>query len=101
MLILGAVILAVAAVAGLAINRYDAFLRLQPRVCVEGMPDRQFIVTAIAAPLWLLFVLTTIGEGWAQLENRRAGRATRWSYFGLFLALASALGLLVLSGLAC
>lgn len=84
-----------------AVERHDDFLRLRPLICEQGIADRKFFLVAVIAPPWLLFVLTTLGELWGQLEQWRAGRATRWFHFWLFLALASGLGALVLFGLTC
>lgn len=84
-----------------AVERHDAFLRLRPLLCEQGISNSQFFVVAVASPLWLLFMLATIGELWGQFENRRAGRSTRWFHFWLFLLLASGLGALVLFGLGC
>lgn len=100
-LALALAIFALGAVALMAVERFDAYLRLRPLVCEDGISDRQFLVVAMAAPLWLLFTLTTIGEAWEQAERRRAGQAVRWFHFAVFLLLASALGGVVLLGLGC
>ena len=84
-----------------AVERHDTFLRLRPLICEQEIADRKFFLVAVTAPPWLIFVLTTLGELWQQLDNRRSGRPARWFHFWLFLALASGLGTLVLFGLSC
>lgn len=84
-----------------AVQQHDAFLRLKPLLCEQGISDRGFFLVALAAPLWLVFTLAVLGELWGQLERRRAGQPTRWFHFWWFLALASAFAGLVLLGLGC
>jgi len=95
------VALALAALVIFAIERHDSFLRLRPLICDRDISDRKFFLVAVAAPPGLIFVLTTVGEFWQQLDNWRNGRPARWRHFWLFLALASGLGALVLFGLTC
>lgn len=99
--ILVASAVALAALIAYAVERHDSFLRLRPVLCAQDISDRKFFLVAVAAPPWLVFVLTTLGELWQQLELRRARRPTRWFYFWLYLALAVGLGAVVLFGLSC
>lgn len=84
-----------------AVERHDAFLRLKPLLCEDGISDRGFFMVALAAPLWLLFTLNVLGELWQQVERRRAGRPVAWLHLAWFFLLASGLGALVLAGLRC
>ncbi len=99
-----ALLVVMAALGGLlllAVERHDAFLRLRPVLCAEGMQDRQLIVLAMAAPLFALFVLLTAAEWLSVLENWLHDRPLRTLYGWLFGLLASALGALVLFSLRC
>lgn len=84
-----------------AVSRHDAFLRLRPVICDEGMADRQFFIVAVASPICILLTLAAIGEFWLQLDQRRAGEPMRWGYLLLFLGLALGLAVLILSALRC
>lgn len=84
-----------------AIEGHDTYLRLRPLICEQGISNRRFFIVAVAAPLWVVFMLATLGELWGQIELRRGGQATHWFHFLLFLALASGLGALVVFGLGC
>ncbi|NTV96171.1 MAG: hypothetical protein HGA75_12265 [Thiobacillus sp.] len=97
----GAMVVALATLIVFAVERHDTFLRLRPLICEQGIADRKFFLVAVVAPPWLVFVLTTLGELWQQLERWRAGQATRWFHFWWFFLLASGLGALVLFGLGC
>lgn len=84
-----------------AVSRHDAFLRMKPMLCSEGLADRQFVFIAMAAPVSVLLMLAAIGELWEQLENRRRGAPIRWRYLAAFAGLASGLAVLVLLFLRC
>jgi len=84
-----------------AVNRHDAFLRLRPLVCEEGLGNRQFFIVAMAGPIAFLLMLATVGELWEQLEKRRHGIQPHWLHFMVFFAFASGLGVLVLLALGC
>ncbi len=98
-------ILLLAAFSGLllvfAVSRHDAYLRLKPLICTEGLSDRQFFIVAMASPISILLMLASVGELWIQLERRRAGSRMNWFHILLFFALASGLGWLVLFALGC
>lgn len=85
----------------LAVERHDAFLRLRPLLCAEGMRDRQLVIVAMAAPLCALFTLLAVAELLSLLEDRLHDLPVRSLYAWLFAGLASALGALLLFSLRC
>jgi hypothetical protein len=84
-----------------AVHRHDAYLRLKPLICPDGLSDRQFFIVAMASPISVVLMLAAVGELWIQMESRRAGLRMRWFHILLFFALASSLGFLVLFSLGC
>jgi len=84
-----------------ASGQHDAYLRLQPLVCADGMADRQFFIVAVLSPVSVLLMLAAVGELWQQLDARRKGRPMRWLYLSLFTGSALVLAALILAALRC
>jgi hypothetical protein len=84
-----------------AVSRHDAYLRLHPLICSEGLSDSRFFVVVMASPISVLLMLAAVGELWTQLERRRAHLQMSWFHILLFFGLASGLGFLVLFSLEC
>ena len=98
------ILLLVLVVSGLfwfASGQHDTYLRLQPLVCTDGMEDRQFLIVAVLSPVFLLLLLTAVGELWQQLDARRRGRPMHWLYLSLFSGSALILAALILAALRC